>query len=141
MRSAGECATVAAPTVKVLPIKSLPPAPSGQVVAGPWRVANLMKAPHRIAFAAGAFMLALSALWWAAVIMARAAGLELPWALSPAAAHGLMMVLGFMPLFIAGFAFTAGPRWLGLPEVPARVLQPPLLSMLGGWASWPSVLS
>lgn len=133
MHSAVECATVAPPTVKVLPIKSLPPAPSGQVVARPWRVANLMKAPHRIAFAAGAFMLTLSALWWAAVIMARAAGLELPWALSPSAAHGLVMALGFMPLFVAGFAFTAGPRWLGLPEVPARVLQPPLLWMLGGW--------
>ena len=29
-------------------------------------------------------------------------------------------VYSFMPLFIVGFLFTAGPRWLGLSDVPAR---------------------
>ena len=117
----------------MLPIHPLPPETSGKVVVGPWRFSHLMKAPHRLAFAAGATMLAVSTLWWALVLTARAAGLALPWAVMPSAAHGLVMSLGFMPLFVAGFAFTAGPRWLGLPEVSAQVLRLPLLSMLGGW--------
>ena len=120
--------------MKILPIHPLPPAAAGKVVAGPWRFAQLMQAPHRLAFAAGATMLAVSALWWTGVLIVRTLGLALPWSVAPAAAHGLVMALGFMPLFVAGFAFTAGPRWLGLPEVPADVLRPPLLSMLGGWA-------
>ena len=126
--------TVAELIVKMLPIHPLPPATSGKVVVGPWRFSHLMKAPHRLAFAAGATMLAVATLWWALVLTARAAGLALPWAVVPSSAHGLVMSLGFMPLFVAGFAFTAGPRWLGLPEVSARALRLPVLSMLGGWA-------
>lgn len=118
----------------MLPIHPLPPAAPSKVDAGPWRFAHLMKAPHRLAFAAGATMLAMTALWWALALTARHAGLVVPWAVAPAAAHGLVMALGFMPLFVVGFAFTAGPRWLGLPEVTARVLRTPLLLMLTGWA-------
>ncbi len=120
--------------MKTLPIRPLPPPLRDQVVAaGPWRVAHLMYAPHRLAFAAGAAMLAVTALWWAFALTARHAALALPWAVTPSAAHGLVMALGFMPFFIVGFAFTAGPRWLGSPEVSTRVLRAPLVSMLGGW--------
>ena len=117
--------------MKTLPIRPLPQ--DRAVSAGPWRFAHLMNAPHRLAFAAGAAMLAVTALWWAVALMARQAAFALPWAVSPPAAHGLVMALGFMPFFITGFAFTAGPRWLGLPEVPTAVLRVPLLSMLAGW--------
>ena len=78
-------------------------------------------------------MLAGTALWWATVLLARAGGLTTAWAVSPPAAHALLMSLGFMPLFIVGFLFTAGPKWLGQPEVQARSLLAPVLAMLVGW--------
>ena len=102
-------------------------------VSGTWRFARLLSAPHRLGFFSAALMLALSALWWALSLVAREAGWPLPWAVPPAVAHGLLMTLGFMPLFIVGFLFTAGPRWLGLPEVSASSLRKPVLAMLGGW--------
>lgn len=83
-----------------------------------WQLQRLFAAPHRLAFAAGATVLALSALWWSAAMLARAGGHALPSGLPQTEAHGLVMVLGFMPLFFVGFLFTAGPRWL---RVPARV--------------------
>ena len=118
--------------MKTVPIQPLPRGTT--VVAGTWRFAHLMNAPHRLAFASGAAMLVVTALWWALALIARQAPLTLPWAVSPAAAHGVVMTLGFMPFFITGFAFTAGPRWLGLPEVSTGVLRAPLASKLAGWA-------
>jgi len=78
-------------------------------------------------------MLAISALWWALALATRHAGVALPWAVPPPQAHALFMAMGFMPLFIVGFLFTAGPRWLGLSDVPARSLRDPVLTMLAGW--------
>jgi len=98
-----------------------------------WRPSRLLTAPHRLGFFGAALMLALSALWWAGALAARHAGVTLPWAVPPPAAHGLVMAMGFMPLFIVGFLFTAGPKWLGLPEVPALALVRPVASMLAGW--------
>lgn len=98
-----------------------------------WRAAWLLVAPHRLGFFAAALMLALSALWWCAVLLARAAGLAPPWAVPPSAAHALLMSQGFMPLFMAGFLYTAGPKWLGLGEQPARRLLAPIALMLAGW--------
>lgn len=99
-----------------------------------WRLAWLFAAPHRLAFAAAALMLAASALWWALAMLARMQGVPLAWALPPVLAHGLVMSLGFVPLFFAGFLFTAGPKWLGQPPVEARLLLSPVLAMLAGWA-------
>ena len=78
-------------------------------------------------------MLAGSALWWWAALATRLAGSALPWAVPPAVAHGLVMALAFNPLFMAGFMFTAGPRWLGLPEVPGRSLVRPLTVYALAW--------
>lgn len=99
-----------------------------------WRVTRLYSAPHRIAFAAGALTLALSALWWAGAMLAQAGGHPLRFGLPPFQVHGLVMALGFMPLFFTGFLFTAGPRWLGQPPIVAAGLAPPLLAQLCGWA-------
>ncbi|MFN4003886.1 MAG: NnrS family protein [Hylemonella sp.] len=99
-----------------------------------WRAGWLLAAPHRLGFFAAALMLALTASWWALVLAARARGWPIPWAVAPAAAHGLLMSQGFMPLFMAGFLFTAGPKWLDLPPQPARRLLTPVLVMLSGWA-------
>jgi uncharacterized protein involved in response to NO len=99
-----------------------------------WRFARLLSAPHRLGFAAAALWFAASAGWWAAIQAARAADLALPWAVPAPVAHGLLFALGFMPLFIVGFLFTAGPRWLQLPEVAAPTLRRPVAALVAGWA-------
>lgn len=102
--------------------------------AGRWRWRRLFDAPHRLGFFAGALMLALSALWWAAVgVATHALHVPVPWAVSRGLAHALWFAFGFMPLFFTGFLFTAGPKWLGLPPVEARALAPALLASLCGW--------
>lgn len=124
--------------MKTLPIRALAPsaaAASALPDAPPrWRLHWLLAAPHRLGFMAGALMLALSALWWAVLLVLRhGAGLALPWAVSPGLAHGLWFGFGFMPLFFTGFLFTAGPKWLGLPPIEARALLAPTLASLAGW--------
>ncbi|MBN8504799.1 MAG: NnrS family protein [Burkholderiales bacterium] len=93
-----------------------------------WRAERLLAAPHRLAFFVAALGLAGSALWWLAALL-----LSLPWAVAPSLAHGLLFAGGFMPAFIAGFLYTAGPRWLGMPELDARQLLAPLLLFGAGW--------
>lgn len=109
------------------------PPPAGGPPSRAWRVARLLSAPHRLGFFAAAILLASTGLWWCLALWARYGGLALPWAVPAPVAHGLVMSMGFMPLFIVGFLFTAGPRWLGLPEVPARSLLRPVLALLAGW--------
>lgn len=75
----------------------------------------------------------LLALWWLGVLLARHLGVALPWAVAPGLAHGLLFTLGFMPAFMAGFLFTAAPRWLGQPAVDARVLLTALAQWAAGW--------
>lgn len=103
--------------------------------ASPWQWRRLLAAPHRLAFWGGSLLLALSALWWGAALVARHAGLELPWAVGPTVAHALLMGFGFLPLFITGFLLTAGPKWLGLAAVPGRHLVLPVALVLAGWAA------
>jgi uncharacterized protein involved in response to NO len=98
-----------------------------------WKFGRLFDAPHRLAFCAGALMLAASALWWAVTLVLRARGIPVRWAMAPATAHGLVMTFGFMPLFFMGFLFTAGPRWLGRAPVAAGALLPAVLPQLAGW--------
>ena len=126
--------------MKPIPIRTAAPAPRAPAesaiapVDSRWRLARLLTAPHRLGFFSAALMLATGGLWWALVLGTRQAGVALPWAVPPPLAHALFMAMGFMPLFIVGFLFTAGPRWLGLPDVDARSLRWPVSSMLGGWA-------
>lgn len=123
--------------MKSIPIQSRPSgraAGASPGAASGWHLRWLLAAPHRLGFFAAALMLACTALWWATVLLARAAGLSPAWAVSSPAAHALLMSLGFMPLFMVGFLYTAGPRWLGQPEVSARRLLAPVLAMLLGWS-------
>jgi uncharacterized protein involved in response to NO len=108
-------------------------APTRRRVDGAARIARLFDAPHRLGMFAGALMLAAAAIWWGAMLALRAAGLSVPWAVSPTTAHAVLMVFGFVPFFFAGFLFTAGPRWLGLPPVAARSLLLPIAAMALGW--------
>lgn len=98
-----------------------------------WRLKWLLAAPHRLAFFAGAVMLGASAIWWCFLLFARHLGVAIPWMLAPTTAHALLMTLGFMPLFFAGFLFTAGPKWLAMPAVPARRLLHYVAITLIGW--------
>jgi uncharacterized protein involved in response to NO len=86
-----------------------------------------------LGFFMAAFMMATCSLWWGGLLLMRALGIPPSGAVSVSSAHALLMSLGFMPLFFAGFLFTAGPKWLGMPEVCARSLLPGLSCMLTGW--------
>lgn len=102
------------------------------------RLARLLDAPFRIGFFAAGVMLAASSLWWLGWLLWVGPVAAVAWrgtASLPAlpAAHALVLSLAFMPLFFAGFLFTAGSRWLGLPPVPARCLLAPVVLILVGW--------
>jgi uncharacterized protein involved in response to NO len=98
-----------------------------------WRASALLHAPHRLAFFMAALMLALAALWWATQLAARALQWPISMVIPVSSSHALLMSLGYMPLFFCGFLFTAGPKWLHLPEVSARSLLPALATMVTGW--------
>ncbi len=85
-------------------------------------------APHRPLFLIAALLWLLSSAGWALQLAH-----PRPSALPATAWHGLLMSLAFMPVFMAGFAFTALPRWLALPAVDARALAGPSATLLGGW--------
>lgn len=97
-----------------------------------WAASRLLDAPHRLGFSAAALVLGVSALWWATMLTLRTANLPIGWAVPAPLAHGLLLTWGFMPLFIVGFLFTAGPRWLQAPEVPAPDLAVPVVLYLVG---------
>jgi uncharacterized protein involved in response to NO len=105
--------------------------------SGAWHWRRLALAPHRLAFFLAMVVLAAASAWWAVVQLDRAgAGFGLPYALSPTLVHSAVMTFGFMPLFFAGFLFTAGPKWLGVPAPSAPQVAPPLLLMTFGWLLW-----
>ena len=90
-----------------------------------WHPRHFASAPHRLAFAAAGLVLVAASAWWL-VVLAAGTGAR--------AAHVPLMTFGFMPLFFAGFLFTAGPKWLQRPPVAARVLAWPIASHATGWA-------
>lgn len=99
-----------------------------------WHLSTLLAAPHRLSFFAAACVMAVSACWWWVEIMARAgAWPSLSTALPSTLVHAAVMSLGFMPLFFSGFLFTAGPKWLQMPEVPARAILPAVATTGAGW--------
>ena len=89
--------------------------------------ALLRSVPHRFFFLAGIVQVALISLWWLWVLSARLTHLVPPPA-SPApdtVVHALAMTFGFAPLFMFGFLFTAGPKWLAVMPPPARAWRIP----------------
>lgn len=103
---------------------------------------RLLDAPHRVYFFAAAVQILLASAWWAATLAARAGGtaLGLPSGVAPAGAHALLMIYGFFPLFIFGFLFTAGPRWLDQPP-PDRgtYALPALFAATAAWLLLPAL--
>jgi uncharacterized protein involved in response to NO len=108
---------------------------------GAWR--RLGTIPHRLFFLAGMIQLALASLWWLAVQLARAfPGWPAPPGSVPqTAVHALLMIDGFAPLFMFGFLFTAGPRWLEVgPPRASSWRSPALLAIAGALALVPAQL-
>jgi uncharacterized protein involved in response to NO len=88
--------------------------------------------PQRLCFTAAASLWCLSALAWALQI----SGVVVPAAPAQAwaqVAHAQAFGLGPMPLFIAGFLFTAGPRWLGSTPPSVHALVAPVALVVAGW--------
>ena len=112
------------------------PSPQGRQ-HGPWRASMLLASPHRLGFALALAVLLAASGWWLAVQVDRASGvLGLPVVVSPTLTHAAVMVFGFMPLYFAGFLFTAGPKWLGVAPIEARALVPALGLQALGWLLW-----
>jgi len=102
-----------------------------------WRFTHLLEAPHRLAFFLAVCVLVFASGWWVLVQGSRmglVGGLQ--YSVSPSLLHAAVMTFGFMPLFFAGFLFTAGPKWLGMGPVPASLLVWPLLLQAVGWMLW-----
>ena len=119
--------------VKATGLRPILQAPVLPTKRSAWRFHFLLEAPHRLAFFAGAVMLFGVSIWWLTVLMLRFAGVVIPWAVAPSSAHALLMSMGFVPLFFVGFLFTAGPKWLGMPQVSARNLLVPVVTIVVGW--------
>lgn len=72
---------------------------------------RLAIAPHRLYFFLGAVaVLSLFFWWWLSLNTSYAAHQSI----NAIPLHGILMPLGIFPLFILGFTFTAGPRWLSV---------------------------
>ncbi|WP_245606832.1 NnrS family protein [Simplicispira psychrophila] len=125
---------------RTIPIQVVGGKPDAQTLAQldrRWRPRYLLRAPHRLGFFLAMVVLLAASAWWALVQLDRVSGwLGLPLVLPPSLVHAAVMVFGFMPLFFSGFMFTAGPKWLQVPQPrSARLLLPLLLQTLG-WLLW-----
>jgi uncharacterized protein involved in response to NO len=98
-------------------------------------------APHRTGFLLGTLLLLASLGWWTLEMFARQNGAVIATGTPPIFLHGYLMLYGFFPLFMLGFIYTAGPRWLGVPPprlpfyVPVMVgyAAGSLMTLAGGW--------
>ena len=93
---------------------------------------TLLSAPHRVGFFSGSLLLILSLAWWACEMLLRAGGHTLPGAIAPMFLHGYLMLYGFFPLFMLGFIYTAGPKWLNVASPAARLYAPVMLGYAAG---------
>jgi uncharacterized protein involved in response to NO len=94
-----------------------------------WRARTLLDSPHRLCFFWAGVQWVASALWWFVALLTGAGAAALP---APTL-HALWFGLGSMPLFIAGFVLTAGPRWVQAPAVDAAGLRAGVAAFSAGW--------
>lgn len=124
-------------TPKIIPVLAADSAKPGarRGIAPPRASASaLLLAPHRLAFFAGTAMLVGVSLWWTLLLLAPYLGAQIVTPLPPTLVHGFTFASGFMPLFMIGFMFTAGPRWLDVEAPDARSLRWPVALHVGGVA-------
>jgi len=81
----------------------------------------IVAAPHRLFFFLATLLLLLASVWWAAVLALRLFGMAMPGAIAPTFVHATAMLFTFLPMYMFGFLFTAGPAWLAVkgPNAPA----------------------
>ena len=93
----------------------------------------LIAAPHRLFFFLGSMLLLIASAWWALVLLLRVYGLAIPAAVAPMFVHAAAMLYTFLPMYMFGFLFTAGPAWLAVkgPGAPA-LLATALFAFAGG---------
>ena len=103
-----------------------------------WQVSLLAHAPHRLSFFLAMLVLMASGLWWALVQLDRSlfSAHALAYAMPAMLTHSVVMCFGFLPLFFAGFLFTAGPKWLHVEAPTMKAIAPPLLLQAAGWMLW-----
>lgn len=103
-----------------------------------WHASLLAHAPHRLSFFLAMLVLMASGIWWALVQVDRSlfASTTLAYAMPAMLTHSVVMCFGFLPLFFAGFLFTAGPKWLNVEPPKMRAIAPPLLLQASGWLLW-----
>ncbi|MBI4290309.1 MAG: NnrS family protein [Betaproteobacteria bacterium] len=89
-------------------------------------------APHRLFFFLGIVHLVFASAWWTYVVAARAFAWPQPQESVPLFVHAAAMIYGFLPFFMFGFLFTAGPLWLKAEPLPARALAPAAWSATAG---------
>lgn len=101
---------------------------------------RLATAPHRLYFFLGALAVFILFSWWWLQLQ-HAYALTIP-------LHALLMPLGVFPMFILGFTFTAGPRWLSVEAEDHYFLLHGmtyfcglLLVMLAAGVGWPALRS
>ena len=107
-------------------------------ITGEPGVAWIKAAPHRMFFFFGTLLLLLGSAWWAVVLLLRPVGLALPAAVAPSWVHAVAMLYTFLPMYMFGFLFTAGPAWLAVkgPTAPA-LLHAALLAFVASAALIP----
>lgn len=125
----------------IRPVESAPRDAAPRSAPEPAGARWLLQAPHRLCFFVGALGVLGAGAWWAAVLVARAAGVAFPLALAPVQLHAALMVHGFMPFFFWGFLFTAGPKWLGVAAPSAASLLPALVPAAGALVAMPIMAS
>ena len=102
---------------------------------------HIFSAPHRLGFLAGGSLFITSMLLWALELTGRSMAVSYGIAMPAMFWHGQLMVYGFFPLFMMGFIYTAGPRWLHVAKLTYWQYAPvmlayalgTLLCLLGYW--------
>ncbi len=94
----------------------------------------LKVAPHRLFFFLATLLLLIASTWWCAVLVLRLLGMAMPVALAPTWVHASSMLYTFLPMYMFGFLFTAGPSWLGVKGPTAPALLPTALAAFAGGA-------
>lgn len=111
------------------PNTNMQPSPGPRRAGFGW----LSAAPHRLFFFLASLLLLLASAWWAMVLVLRLFGTPMLGAIAPTLVHATAMLYSFLPMYMFGFLFTAGPSWLGVkgPAAPA-LLPTALLAFAGG---------
>lgn len=95
----------------------------------------LIAAPHRLFFFLASLLLLLASVWWAVVLVLRLFGAAMLGAIAPTLVHATAMLYTFLPMYMFGFMFTAGPSWLAVKGPNAPALLPSALLAFAAGAS------